>query len=324
MIVSVIIPVYNVSEYIEECLVSVTQQTYTSIEALVVDDCGTDDSMAKVEKFVKAYHGPIDFRILHHTCNRGLSAARNTGMDAAKGEYIYFLDSDDYIYQECIKILVETITQEDGIDCAFGNFDRNNPFPPHIKVNSGVYSNGMSLFSNRDIYVMAWNHLYRTSFLRSHSLRFLEGIIHEDILWSFSVYCHIGKIAITDKITYFYRDRSCSICYKELSERYNDICKICKSIVEYVFECNLEEEKKIFLFANRELKRYYLLPIYSKQPELAIAFYNTLRQMTYWSFGQIWSLSHDKRRMLLHVHRILPKRIGFRYFQYVFAKKFDK
>lgn len=322
-LVSIIIPVYNVSEYIEECLTSVIKQTYTSIEALIVDDCGTDDSMVRVEKFVKAYHGPIDFRILCHTHNRGLSAARNTGIDAVKGEYIYFLDSDDYIYKDCIMILVKAIMQEDGVDYACANFDSNKQLSPQINVCSGIYSNGLSLYSNRDIYVMVWNHLYRTSFLRFHSLRFLEGIIHEDILWSFSVSCHVNKIAIDNQITYFYRKRSNSIMDKALSQRYSDICKISKSIVEYVFEHGLERDKAIFICANKELRQNYLTPFYNRQPKLANIFYETIRRMNYWNFWQIWILSHDGRRILLHLHRFMPKKIGFKYFQYVFAKCFD-
>lgn len=83
ILVSIIIPVNNVSDYVEECLQSVAAQTYTAIECIIVDDCGTDDSMQKVESFITNYQGPITFKILHHEHNRGLSAARNTGIDAA-------------------------------------------------------------------------------------------------------------------------------------------------------------------------------------------------------------------------------------------------
>lgn len=323
MKVSVIIPIYNVSDYIEECLNSVIRQTYTDIEVLIVDDCGTDNSMNIVKKFISDYQGPILFKILHHSNNRGLSAARNTGLEAAQGEFVYFLDSDDYIYKDCIRILVETITQEEGIECAMGNFERNIPIQPHIKVYSGIYANGLSLFSKRDIYVMAWNHLYRTNFLRSHFLKFKEGVVHEDILWSFSVYCHTRKIAVVDQVTYFYRYRNDSICSKPQAERYKDICLICKSIIEYALNPSLKKDENIFSCTNNQLKRYYLQAIYLQRPDLVSMFYETVRNTSYWSLWQIWMISHDMRRLIFHLHRLLPPQKGFKFFQYVFAKYFD-
>ena len=86
--VSIIVPVYNVAHYIEDCLRSVMRQTYKgSMECLVVDDCGTDDSMSIVERMIAEYDGPIQFKILRHEHNRGLSAARNTGTMQATGDY---------------------------------------------------------------------------------------------------------------------------------------------------------------------------------------------------------------------------------------------
>ena len=98
MKLSIIIPVYHVAPYIEDCLRSVMRQTYQgAMECLIVDDCGTDDSMAIAERTIATYEGPIVFQVLHHERNRGLSAARNTGTLAAKGDYLYYLDSDDEI-----------------------------------------------------------------------------------------------------------------------------------------------------------------------------------------------------------------------------------
>jgi glycosyltransferase involved in cell wall biosynthesis len=109
--VSVIVPVYNVSEYIERCWDSIRNQTYKNIEVLFVDDCGTDDSVAKLEGYLAA-EDTVDARILHHSRNRGLSAARNTGLEAATGEYVYFLDSDDDVTEDCIESLVSPLTEK--------------------------------------------------------------------------------------------------------------------------------------------------------------------------------------------------------------------
>lgn len=89
--ISVIIPVYNVAPYITDCLHSVMRQSYQgSIECLLIDDCGTDNSMEVVNSVLNDYNGKIDFKVLHHECNRGLSAARNTGVASATGDYLYF------------------------------------------------------------------------------------------------------------------------------------------------------------------------------------------------------------------------------------------
>ncbi len=96
MKISIIVPVYNVERYIEECLKSVMEQNFGgALECIVVDDCGSDSSMAVVERLTGAYTGPIEFRIISHDRNRGLSAARNSGIRAASGDYVSFLDSDD-------------------------------------------------------------------------------------------------------------------------------------------------------------------------------------------------------------------------------------
>ena len=97
MKVSIIIPVYNVSLYIERCIKSVMSQTYQDIECILVNDATPDDSIAIAERLIADYNGTIQFRILNHEHNKGQSTARNTGIDASTGDYLYFLDSDDEI-----------------------------------------------------------------------------------------------------------------------------------------------------------------------------------------------------------------------------------
>ena len=89
--VSIIVPIYNVEPYVEACVRSVMSQTYRgSIECIMVDDCGSDGSVQIVEKIIEGYDGSIQFMMLHHNHNRGLSAARNTGLNAASGDYLFF------------------------------------------------------------------------------------------------------------------------------------------------------------------------------------------------------------------------------------------
>ena len=104
--ISIIVPIYNVEEFIAECLQSVVAQTYRDYELILVDDCGTDGSMSVAARF--ASHPALEgkMRILRHDRNRGLSAARNTGTAAAKGKYVLFLDSDDILAPDCLQLLV--------------------------------------------------------------------------------------------------------------------------------------------------------------------------------------------------------------------------
>ena len=105
--ISIVIPIYNVEPYILECLQSVDKQTIgDDIECILVDDCGTDNSVLVAEDFIKSYEGRVHFTLIHHQKNGGLSAARNTGIHAAHGEYLYFLDSDDTIKNNCIELLL--------------------------------------------------------------------------------------------------------------------------------------------------------------------------------------------------------------------------
>jgi len=111
--VSIIIPVYNVSEYIERCLNSVMMQNYKHIEIVIVNDCTPDNSIEKVKSFLDA-NTKYPVRLIHHDENLGLSAARNTGVKSASGEYVYFLDSDDEITPDCIYKLVNLIEKYDA------------------------------------------------------------------------------------------------------------------------------------------------------------------------------------------------------------------
>ena len=97
MLVSIIIPIFNAEEYIEECIESVYQQTYPNIEVILINDCTPDNSMEIVEKIINKYKDKFPTTTIDHDYNKGISEARNSGLDIAKGEYIYFIDSDDFI-----------------------------------------------------------------------------------------------------------------------------------------------------------------------------------------------------------------------------------
>lgn len=212
MKVSIIIPVYQVAPYIEDCLKSVMWQSYTGrMECLLIDDCGTDDSIAIAERMIGAYEGPIRFEIFHHEQNRGLSAARNTGLEHATGEYVYFLDSDDEITDNCIELLMNKAEENSAIELVQGGTKGKKSG----KVSRAMVSSNDEVrkcfFQSESLAVTAWNKLIRRSFLIEHDLRFREGFIFEDTPWMFGMLKYLTNVSFVTDITYYYKKRADSI-----------------------------------------------------------------------------------------------------------------
>ena len=210
MKISIIIPVYNVERYIDRCIISVLDQTYQNLEIILVDDCGNDQSMYKAESAINNHINKSKVIIIKHDQNRGLSAARNTGINTASGDYIYFLDSDDALYPNSIEKLATLVKNNESIDCVIANFDIINDLQQRFKSQSiktqllETNKKVLTAYANGDWPVMAWNKLIKLSFLIKNKLFFEEGILHEDILWSFTLANLANKIEVIDDKTYQY------------------------------------------------------------------------------------------------------------------------
>lgn len=221
LLVSVIIPVYQVSDYVERCLLSMMNQTYTYIECIIVDDCSPDDSIARCERLIEGYQGSIKFRILHHEHNRGLSAARNTGTNAATGEYIFYLDSDDELTIDCLEKLTQPVFKDASIEMVLGYYEyiTDEVSKENDKQKSIREEDIDSLEAIRDYYytrkgwfpLTAWNKLIRKDFLVNNQLRFIEGILFEDHPWTFYVIKYLKHLYIIPAVTYLYYRRPNSI-----------------------------------------------------------------------------------------------------------------
>ena len=212
--ISIIIPVYNVSQYISRCLDSVFSQEYKNIEVIFVDDCGTDDSMDIVREYLSK-NTSVEVHVVSHERNRGLSAARNSGLHKAQGEYVYFLDSDDYICDDCIAVLAAVLDKKNydvviadymmvGTDCGCSD----------LKLPEGELDGNETVlesYANGQWYVMAWNKMCRRDFLIDNNLFFEEGYLHEDVIWSFKLACKAQSMYVLNNKTYNYLVRSSSI-----------------------------------------------------------------------------------------------------------------
>jgi len=218
--VSIVIPVYGVEDYIGRCLRSVMAQTYRHVEVILVDDCSPDNSMEVARGIIEAEGiSDMTFVCLRHQHNRGLSAARNTGIGAATGDYVYFLDSDDAITADCIERLAAPLAAE-HYDFVVGDFVVEGA-GNHLRqlTLSGPSSEALKAYLDRKWYQMAWNKLVCLQFLKEQGLYFEEGLIHEDELWSFQLACAARRMYGVIAPTYRYIIRDNSIMTSERIEQ---------------------------------------------------------------------------------------------------------
>lgn len=211
MKVSVIIPVYKVENTIEKCLRSVASQNFPGcLECLVVDDASPDTSMERARAFIDNCGARVEWRVLTHERNKGLSEARNTGISAATGDYLYFLDSDDEITPDCIAGLAAMAERHPGVDIVQGNlvvtdvryrcYDiRQYNFPEFTEDYDWILHHMLT-----DIPVMACGRLIRRRWLVDNGLTFMPGILHEDEYWRYQAADKVESIAFCSEPSYVY------------------------------------------------------------------------------------------------------------------------
>ena len=323
--VSIIIPIYNVGLYVEDCIRSVMRQTYDGpMECIVVDDCGTDDSMVKIEKLILDYTGPITFKVLHHTHNRGLSAARNTGMHASTGDYLFFLDSDDEIAIDCIEKLAEPLMKESydlvvgdlmivGSDKQFVSLKLQ--LPNHCILRGKDILNTYRIKWN----MLAQNKLYRNVFLRTQHLSFLEGVVFEDELWSLQIACLADSLYAVRQDTYRYRIRNSGIKGSvKGEERMINLSAIIKEICRFAKDRSLYNSK-VYEIAN--LLFNIVLRFYISDYEKFSYSYRQLRIIMTPSFVSFINIHKcNLKRYIRDMHYFLPLPVAT-YYIYCIIKR---
>jgi glycosyltransferase involved in cell wall biosynthesis len=203
-LISVIIPVYNGEKYLAQCIENILCQTFKNLEIIVVNDGSTDNTAKIAEKY------PV--RIIHQE-NRGLSAARNTGMDSATGEYIHFMDVDDWINLDYYSYMMDAILLTDA-DMACGGMV--NEIKPHRTL---LYSERLLLsiiddklsITNVGRRGYVWRYLFKKSFLDEKKLRFEVGRLVEDLPFSLQAVYFAEKIVTVPNAIYYYKKRENSI-----------------------------------------------------------------------------------------------------------------
>ncbi len=210
MNISIIIPTYNVQDYIAKCLESIATQTYTDgVECLVIDDCGTDNSIAVAEQFIADYSGPIPFQIIHHEQNKGVSAARNTGIRQAKGKYLYFIDPDDWMTNDCLEKMMNMATKYPTADLIQGNTFCNSKWARLEGKKLPAFSDDKKWIKKKFLTLnylptTCWNKLIKREFVVENELFFKEGFLHEDEMWQWGLSKTVRAIAFLLDKTYHY------------------------------------------------------------------------------------------------------------------------
>lgn len=212
--ITVVVPIYNVELYIEKCLNSVKSQTFNDFECICVDDCGNDNSMAIAQKFVE---NDTRFKIIRHDCNRGLSAARNTAIDNASGEFIVCIDSDDWIDSNLLNFIVNAFDNYD-VDSVWYNarmlVEKTNSFTTIFNPSFFQSEEGDLSITPKNINKFpdfAWNKAYRKDLLDKYNLRYCEGLFFEDSEFYIKSFTNFSRVYYTRKPMYNYRQRENSI-----------------------------------------------------------------------------------------------------------------
>lgn len=252
--ISLILPIYNVEKYLKECLESILNQSYKNYELIIVDDGSIDRSMAIVNEYRNKFK---DIKILTQK-NKGVSEARNLALENAEGEYILFVDSDDFLKCDMIEKLIST-TMETDSDIVISNYYLyydENKYEKFLK--------GMPLFKIYENYEVIdmmlkyiiqgqlWNKLFKLSLLKENNFKFEKGRYIQDIFPVFKVINKANKISYIDEALYFYRQREGSTVNKKNKKLTEDYHHAMTSIIKYV------EENKINIreYSLRTFKAY--------------------------------------------------------------------
>ena len=210
-LISVIIPIYNVEKYLARCVDSIVNQTYKNLEIILVDDGSPDRCPQMCDDYAEK-----DSRIkVVHKKNGGLSDARNAGIAVATGEYISFIDSDDYVSDDFFECLLDVINKEnsDIAECSVVKFYEDNrfdEFSDDLSVKTYDTQDAMSaLIAENPFHQHVWNKLYKTELVKD--IPYAVGKLNEDEFWTYQVFGRANKVARLNKTMYYYFQRNSSI-----------------------------------------------------------------------------------------------------------------
>lgn len=256
-LVSIIIPAYNVENYIKECLNSVVSQTYSNIEVLIIDDGSTDDSPRILTAYEQKYK---NIKVILEKHNKGQSVARNIGLKKAKGQYILFVDSDDYINRDTVEKLVDLLLRYEVDFVRFNakSFSSDGEFIKEKEYNFDKYLKEDTIYNKKNFVNIYLSfspspvlYMFKSSLINTFDLEFLENIIHEDEWFSTMLFLYSDECVYYNEPFYNRRYRKGSTMTKNsLSQKefsFNSYITIIKKYTDLINSNVLNHKQKWFL-----------------------------------------------------------------------------
>lgn len=241
---SVIVPVFNVEKYLEECISSILNQDYNDMEVLCINDCSTDNSLKILQSF-----NDNRIKIFNTSENQGVSFARNMAMDMAKGDYIFFIDSDDIVSQNTFKILDEAVSSHPEAESFCFNYnvmiEKDNRMEHYSGCSNYLGRNGYFFVTPdniSDFPAYIWNKVFKKDALKRLNLKFAEGLYFQCPEFNFKFFTQINKVYFINETLYTYRFRGNSALTGIISghtQRCEDMFKIFYRIYDYSKQNNL-------------------------------------------------------------------------------------
>ena len=234
MKLSIIIPVYNVEAYLTKCLDSCVKQTAdkSEYELIIINDGATDNSSAIIDSY--CWNGCN--HLVVNQKNQGLSMARNNGVQRAQGDYIWFVDSDDWISENAVKQILQSIDSNNKDLICLRSFYKSYPEEDVLYTKKGKYSSGIQILSH-PFDVMAVLYIYKKSFLHQHELTFKAGIYNEDTEFTPRALYFVKESACIHEPLYYYRQREGSIMTTVNPKRITDLITISTNL--FMFKDNI-------------------------------------------------------------------------------------
>ena len=251
--VTIGVPFYNVQDYLRRALDSALLQDYPSIEFLIVDDCSNDSSPSIIHDILKHHPRREHIRLITNPQNMGVSGSRNIILDEARGEFLFFMDSDDVLFDNSISILMQSIQNYDA-DIAFGSFEKISvagtkklyQYPKLFFCSEGEFA----MYAYRKyagIQASSCNYLVKTSIIKENGLRFCQSDFWEDMVFTHDLVTYVRRAVLLPDITYSYRCRENSLSnfqHRHIIDK-TEILNNIKTI-EYMKESSIQMKDKPF------------------------------------------------------------------------------
>lgn len=308
-LISIIIPVYKIEKFIDKCIKSIISQTYRNLEIILVDDGSPDNCPSICDEYAK-----IDNRIkVIHKSNGGLSDARNAGIDICKGDYIGFVDSDDYISENMYEHLLEHCIKYNADMSICGIYAINEDYSNPSIYNPMIYKETTlsniealrHLFLTFDVnFEVAWNKLYkRHLFFNKDNIRYPYGKLHEDTYTTYKLLYYANNIAVFNEPLYYYVQRSGSIMKRTPSvSQIMDRAISANEAISFIKENNIPLIQEVTAYAARRYSSS--LDLLITRPKLDKSSYNNLRSMLYALKDDLKNNKYISKRFIIKFYLI--------------------